>query len=56
MPMSHTLRAMIMQGDSADAMKRRAVEEGMLTLRQDGLLKAGRGVTTLEEVLKETAA
>ncbi len=56
MPMSHTLRAMIMQGDSADEMKRRAVEEGMLTLRQDGLLKAGRGVTTLEEVLKETAA
>lgn len=56
MPMSHTLRAMIMQGDSADAMKLRAVEEGMLTLRQDGLLKAGRGVTTLEEVLKETAA
>ena len=56
MPMSHTLRAMIMQGESADAMKVRAVEEGMLTLRQDGLLKAGRGVTTLEEVLKETAA
>ena len=56
MPMSHTLRAMIMQGESADAMKVRAVEEGMLTLRQDGLLKVGRGVTTLEEVLKETAA
>ena len=32
-----------------------ALEEGMLTLRMDGLLKAGRGVTTLDEVIKETS-
>jgi type II secretory ATPase GspE/PulE/Tfp pilus assembly ATPase PilB-like protein len=28
----------------------------MLTLRMDGLLKVERGITTLEEVIKETAA
>jgi type II secretory ATPase GspE/PulE/Tfp pilus assembly ATPase PilB-like protein len=33
-----------------------AVKEGMLTLRMDGLKKIERGVTTLEEVVKETAA
>ena len=56
MPISPTIRRMIMQGDGADVMKEQAVAEGMLTLRDDGLIKVNRGVTTLEEVLKETAA
>ena len=56
MPISHTLRQMIMAGKGADELKATAISEGMLTLRQDGLLKVRRGVTTLEEVLKETAA
>jgi type II secretory ATPase GspE/PulE/Tfp pilus assembly ATPase PilB-like protein len=30
--------------------------DGMLTLRMDGLVKLKNGVTTAEEVLKETAA
>ncbi|MEW6684939.1 MAG: type IV-A pilus assembly ATPase PilB [Candidatus Edwardsbacteria bacterium] len=34
----------------------KAVEEGMLTLRRDGIVKIKKGVTTLEEVLKETVA
>ncbi len=55
MPMTHTLRSMIMQGVPADQLKAQAIAEGMLTLRQDGLLKVQRGITTLEEVLKETA-
>jgi len=33
-----------------------AVEEGMLTLRMDGLLKVMKGITTLEQVIRETAA
>jgi type IV pilus assembly protein PilB len=33
-----------------------AVRQGMLTLRMDGMVKISKGVTTLEEVLKETAA
>ncbi len=56
MPITPMIRRMIMQGDSGDEMKQRAVADGMLTLREDGLVKVGRGVTTLEEVLKETAA
>ena len=32
-----------------------AVSEGMLTLRMDGIVKIEKGITTLEEVVKETA-
>ncbi len=55
MPMTSTLRRMVLQGASSDELKQRAIEEGMLTLRTDGLLKVKRGITTLEEVVKETA-
>jgi len=44
-----------LRGDSAADLKDRAVAEGMLTLRMDGLEKIKQGVTTLEEVVKETA-
>jgi type IV pilus assembly protein PilB len=56
MPISTKIRRQIMHGESADVMKNQAVEDGMLTLRDDGLIKIERGITTLEEVLKETAA
>jgi type IV pilus assembly protein PilB len=56
MPMTRELRRMVLQGESADDLKEVAVDNGMLTLRQDGLLKVRRGITTLEEVIKETAA
>ena len=56
MPMTAELRRMVLQGASSDDLKRTAVEEGMITLRDDGLLKVSKGITTLEEVLKETAA
>jgi type II secretory ATPase GspE/PulE/Tfp pilus assembly ATPase PilB-like protein len=36
-------------------MQEQAVLDGMLTLRMDGMKKVERGVTTLEEVVKETA-
>ena len=47
---------MIMQEASTDDLRAAAIEEGMLTLRMDGIKKLERGVTTLEEVMKETAA
>ncbi|MFQ5745632.1 MAG: type IV-A pilus assembly ATPase PilB [Gemmatimonadota bacterium] len=56
LPMDSTLRRMVLQGASADDLKQHAVACGMLTLRDDGLVKARRGVTTLDEVIKETAA
>ncbi len=56
MPVTAKIRRMIMHGDSADVMKEQAIDDGMLTLRDDGLIKVNRGITTLEEILKETAA
>ena len=56
MAMSPTLRRMILQGGSTAELQQQAVSEGMLTLRMDGMLKVRKGITTLEEVIKETAA
>jgi type IV pilus assembly protein PilB len=45
-----------MQEASTDELREAAIADGMLTLRMDGIRKLERGVTTLEEVMKETAA
>jgi type IV pilus assembly protein PilB len=55
MAMSHELRRMILRGASVAELRDQGVKDGMLTLRMDGLKKIERGVTTLEEVVKETA-
>jgi type IV pilus assembly protein PilB len=55
MPMTPTLRKAIMQEVSTDELRDLAMSEGMLSLREDGLKKVERGVTTMEEVIKETA-
>jgi type IV pilus assembly protein PilB len=55
MAMSPELRRMILRGASVSEMQEQAVSEGMLTLRMDGIKKIERGITTLEEVVKETA-
>jgi type IV pilus assembly protein PilB len=49
---SDKISRMIMDNVSADEIKEAAVEEGMLTMIQDGYLKALEGITTLEEVLR----
>ena len=56
MNLSPTLRRMILRGDASSELRDAAVAEGMLTLRMDGMMKVAKGVTTLEEVVKETAA
>lgn len=56
MPVSDALREMILNRASASEIKEQAVREGMITLRGDGILKLKNGVTSLEEVLRETAA
>jgi type IV pilus assembly protein PilB len=48
------IRDLIMAGATAVEIQRRAVEEGMLTLRMSGLEKIKIGLTTVEEVLRET--
>lgn len=54
MAMSSTLRKAIMEERSTDELRDIALDEGMLTLRMDGLKKVERGITSLEEVVKET--
>jgi type IV pilus assembly protein PilB len=48
------LRDLILVGASAFELKKKGVEQGMMTLRRSGLTKAAAGVTTLEEVMRES--
>jgi type II secretory ATPase GspE/PulE/Tfp pilus assembly ATPase PilB-like protein len=41
---------------SAAELKRTALQEGMQELRADGIRKAARGITSIEEVLRATQA
>jgi type IV pilus assembly protein PilB len=56
MNMSPKVRDLVLERASANEIKKTAIGEGMLTLRRDGLEKLKRGITTVEEILKETAA
>ncbi|MFV2007740.1 MAG: type IV-A pilus assembly ATPase PilB [Longimicrobiales bacterium] len=49
------IRKAIMSSTGTDELRDLAIKEGMLTLRMDGLKKIERGVTSLDEVLKETS-
>ncbi len=51
-----SLRKLIMQEAGTDELREEAIKGGMLTLRMDGLVKIEKGITTLDEVVKETAA
>jgi len=54
MEITDEIREMILLGGSTLELRRKAIENGMLTLRASGLRKVADGVTTVEEVLKET--
>jgi len=54
MEITEELRELILVGASGLELRRKAIEEGMLTLRQSGLEKIRLGMTTLEEVVRET--
>jgi type IV pilus assembly protein PilB len=48
------LRELILVGASALELRKKAIEQGMISLRKSGLIKAALGQTTLEEVFRET--
>jgi type IV pilus assembly protein PilB len=48
------LRELILVGASALELRKKSIEQGMITLRKSGLIKAKLGQTTLEEVFRET--
>jgi len=54
MIMDDDIRVEIMKGSDASVLKRVAVRNGMLTLRQDAARKVLEGITTIEEVLRVT--
>jgi type IV pilus assembly protein PilB len=55
MAVSPGLRDLILDRAPASQIKKLAMSEGMRSLRMDALMKLGKGMTTAEEVLKETA-
>ena len=54
MEVTEELRELILVGASALELRRKAIDEGMITLRRSGLMKVMAGVTTIEEVARET--
>ena len=54
MEIDETLRELILIGASSMELKKKAVEQGMITLRRSGLRKILAGVTSMDEVLRET--
>lgn len=56
MPMSESLREYVLNGASATEIKREAIKCGMMTLRASAVMRLKEGMTTVEEVLRVTAA
>ena len=56
MAMTPHVRKLVIQNVGAAEIRDGAIDEGMLTLRMDGWLKVLKGITTLEQVIRETSA
>jgi type IV pilus assembly protein PilB len=56
MEISDEIRELILIGASALELRKKAIDDGMVTLRESGLHKIRNGLTTLEEVVRETVA
>lgn len=54
MPISDEIRELILEGASANEIKKTAIRLGMKTLRMSGLTKVKEGITSIEEVLRVT--
>ncbi|HSK64100.1 MAG TPA: type IV-A pilus assembly ATPase PilB [Pyrinomonadaceae bacterium] len=56
MEITDELRELILIGASALELRKKAIDDGMISLRESGLYKIREGVTTIEEVVRETVA
>jgi type IV pilus assembly protein PilB len=54
MEIDDAIRELVLVGASAVELKKKAIEHGMITLRRSGLIKVKDGLTTMEEVARET--
>ena len=48
------IQALITKKEDSDMIKKKAIENGMTTMFEDGLSKVQQGITTIEEVLRAT--
>jgi type IV pilus assembly protein PilB len=56
MEVTDEVRELILIGASALELRKKAIDDGMITLRESGLHKIRNGITTIEEVVRETVA
>ena len=54
MEVDDEIRELVLVGASALELKKKAIQQGMITLRRSGIIKVALGMTTLEEVARET--
>src|SRR3989344_1171926 len=52
LPMTATIKELVMKNATADEIGKQAKSEGMLTMSEDGIFRAAQGLTTIEEVLR----
>jgi type IV pilus assembly protein PilB len=55
MPVTSTIKELIMKNATGDEIEAQAKKEGMLTMSEDGIFRAAQGMTTIEEVLRVVA-
>ena len=51
---TESISSMILKGASAHEIMVQAVKEGMITMVEDGFMKAKNGITTIEEIMRVT--
>ena len=52
LPVTSTIKELIMAGKTGDDIEAQARSEGMLTMSEDGIFKAAQGITSIEEVMR----
>jgi type II secretory ATPase GspE/PulE/Tfp pilus assembly ATPase PilB-like protein len=52
MPVTRDMRQLIMQQQPTGVLRKKAIDEGMIEMRQAALLKVARGDTSIEEVFR----
>lgn len=52
---TESIKQLIISNATSDAIEKRAKEEGMMTMLEDGIIKAVQGITTIEEILRVTS-
>jgi type IV pilus assembly protein PilB len=52
LPLSPSIKELVMKNGTADDIEEIGRKEGMLTMAEDGIFKAAQGRTTIEEVMR----